>query len=74
MYSTLAEKPDLPTPLEIYRQHLVEYSNHRLQQTLLLLKAAEEKTTNYRSSIDSVQKKINVLRKVIHKEKGAVRF
>ncbi len=65
----LAEKMDLPPHIENYRHHLIEYSNHRLQQTLLLIKASEEKTDKYRESIDSVQKKINAVKEIIKKEK-----
>jgi hypothetical protein len=65
----LAEKMELPPHIESYRKHLIEYSNHRLQQTLLLIKATEEKTQKYRGSIDSVQKKITELREVIKREK-----
>jgi peroxiredoxin family protein len=65
----LAEKMDLPPHIENYRNHLVEYSNHRLQQTLFLIRAAEEKTEKYRESIDSVQKKINAVKEIIKKEK-----
>jgi hypothetical protein len=65
----LAEKMDLPPHIENYRTHLIEYSNHRLQQTLLLIKAKEEQTEKYRGSIDSIQKKINEVREIIKKEK-----
>jgi hypothetical protein len=65
----LAEKMDLPPHIENYRLHLIEYSNHRLQQTLLLIRASEEKTEKYRGSIDSVQKKINAVKEIIKKEK-----
>ena len=65
----LAEKLDLPPHIESYRMHLIEYSNHRLQQTLLLIKSSEEQTEKYRGSIDSVQKKINEVTEVIKKEK-----
>ena len=65
----LAEKMDLPPHIETYRKHLIEYSNHRLQQTLFLIKASEEKTEKYRESIDSVQKKINAVKEIIKKEK-----
>ena len=65
----LAEKMNLPPHIESYRHHLIEYSNHRLQQTLFLIKATEEKTEKYRGSIDSVQKKINEVKEIIKKEK-----
>jgi len=65
----LAEKMDLPPHIESYRNHLIEYSNHRLQQTLLLIKATEEQTEKYRGGIDSMQKKINEVKDVIKKEK-----
>lgn len=64
----LAEKMDLPPHLESYRHHLIEYSNHRLQQTLFLIKATEEKTEKYRTSIDSVQTKIDAVKQIIKKE------
>jgi hypothetical protein len=54
---------------ENYRLHLIEYSNHRLQQTLFLIKVTEEQTEKYRVSIDSVQKKINEVGEIIKKEK-----
>jgi len=65
----LAEKLDLPPNIENYRLHLIEYSNHRLQQTLFLIKATEEQTEKYRGSIDSMQKKINAVAEIIKKEK-----
>lgn len=65
----LAEKMELPPNFENYRKHLIEYSNHRLQQTLFLIRATEEKTQKYRGSIDSVQKKINEVKEIIKKEK-----
>jgi hypothetical protein len=65
----LSRKTDLPPHIENYRMHLIEYSNHRLQQTLLLIKSSEEQTEKYRGSIDSVQKKINEVKEVIKKEK-----
>ena len=65
----LAEKLDLPPHIESYRRHLIDYANHRLQQTLLLIKSSEEQTEKYRGSIDSVQKKINEMSEVIKKEK-----
>jgi hypothetical protein len=65
----LAEKMDLPPHIESYRHHLIEYSNHRLQQTLFLIRATEEKTNKYRASIDSVQQKINAVKQIIKKEK-----
>jgi hypothetical protein len=65
----LAEKLDLPPYIESYRLHLIEYSNHRLQQTLLLIKSSEEQTEKYRGSIDSVQQKINEVKEIIKKEK-----
>lgn len=65
----LAEKMDLPPHIESYRKHLIEYSNHRLQQTLFLIRATEEQTEKYGGSIDSVQKKINEVREIIKKEK-----
>ena len=70
----LAEKLDLPPNIENYRLHLIEYSNHRLQQTLLLIKASDEQTEKYRGSIDSVQQKINEVRKIIKKEKDSISF
>jgi hypothetical protein len=65
----IAEKLDLTPQTEGYRVHLIEYSNHRLQQTLLLIKASDEQTEKYRGSIDSVQKKINEVREIIKKGK-----
>ena len=70
----IAEKLDLPPQVENYRIHLIEYSNHRLQQTLLLIKASEEETEKYRGSIDSVQKKINAVREIIKKEKPSFNY
>ena len=64
-----AEKLELAPQAESYRKHLIEYSNHRLQQTLFLIKATEEQTDKYKGSIDSVQKKINEVREIIKKEK-----
>jgi hypothetical protein len=68
----LAEKMELPPHIESYRHHLIEYSNHRLQQTLLLIKATEEQTEKYRRSIDSIQKKINEVGEIIKKEKRSI--
>jgi rhomboid protease GluP len=65
----LAEKMDLPPNIETYRNHLIEYSNQRLQQTLFLIKATEEQTDKYKEKIDSIQKKINEVREIIKKEK-----
>lgn len=65
----LAEKMELPPHMESYRKHLIEYSNHRLQQTLLLIKASEEQTEKYRGRIDSVQQKITEVREIIKREK-----
>ena len=65
----LAKKMDLPPAMETYRKHLIDYSNHRLQQTLLLIKATEEQTDKYKESIDSVQQEINVVRGIIQQEK-----
>ena len=65
----LAEKMELPPHIESYRTHLIEYSNHRLQQTLFLIKATEEQTEKYRGSIDSIQKKITEVKEVIKKDK-----
>ncbi|MEP7373886.1 MAG: hypothetical protein ABI675_10885 [Chitinophagaceae bacterium] len=64
-----AEKLNLPPNIENYRLRLMEYSNHRLQQTLFLIKATQEQTEKYRSSIDSVQQKINEVGEIIKKEK-----
>lgn len=65
----MAEKLNLPPYIESYRLHLIEYSNHRLQQTLLLIKATEEQTEKYRGGMDSIQKKINEVKVIIKKEK-----
>jgi hypothetical protein len=40
---------------------MLQYSNHRLQQTLLVIKATQEETEKYSNSLDSIQKEINVV-------------
>ena len=40
---------------------MLNYSKHRVQQTLLVIKASEEQTDKYQNSIDSIQKEINIV-------------
>ncbi|MFC0774230.1 rhomboid family intramembrane serine protease [Terrimonas alba] len=56
-----AEKFDLSEGMESYRIKLHEYSNQRLQQTLLLIKATKEEGNNYFASMDSIQKIITTI-------------
>lgn len=56
-----AEKFDLSPRLQTFRGDMLKYSNHRLQQTLLFIKTAEEETDKYQNSIDSIQKEINLV-------------
>jgi hypothetical protein len=50
-----AKQLDLPPELEENRKQLSLYSNYRIQQTLLFIKAEEEKTDKYKDGIDSIQ-------------------
>lgn len=65
----LAEKLELPASMENYRLHLIDYSNQRLQQTLLLIKAYEQPKGMYQGSIDSIQQKINEAKSLATKER-----
>ena len=56
-----AEKFDLSPRLQTVRADMLNYSKHRVQQTLLVIKAAEEETDKYQNSIDSIQKEINIV-------------
>lgn len=56
-----AEKFNLPPHLQTFRTNMLQYSNHRLQQTLLVIKATQEETEKYSNSLDSIQKEINVV-------------
>jgi rhomboid protease GluP len=56
-----AEKFKLNRPLQSLRVNMLQYSNHRLQQTLLFIRAAEEETEKYGASIDSIQKEIDAV-------------
>ena len=56
-----AEKFDLSPRLQTVRADMLNYSKHRVQQTLLVIKAAEEQTDKYQISIDSIQKEINIV-------------
>lgn len=47
--------------MQTFRTNMLQYSNHRLQQTLLFIKATQEETEKYSNSLDSIQKEINVV-------------
>ncbi len=66
-----AERLELPEYMDDYRLKLLEYSNQRLQQTLLFIRATEEDTEKYNNGIDSIQTRIT---KVLNelKEKGPI--
>ena len=65
-----AEKFKMSPSLQALRVNMLQYSNQRLQQTLLFIKAAEEETDKYGSGIDSIQKEINMVMEKI-KENNA---
>lgn len=56
-----AKKMKLSPALQALRTDLCTYSNHRIQETLLYIRANEEGTNKYNKSIDSIQRGIRVL-------------
>ncbi len=67
-----AEKFKLNPALQSLRVNMLQYSNHRLQQTLLFIKAAEEETEKYSTSLDSIQKQIDLVIEEIQKSNPPV--
>jgi rhomboid protease GluP len=56
-----AEKFALPPRLKTLRADMLEYSKHRVQQTLMVIKAAEGKTERYKPGIDSIEEQIRLV-------------
>ena len=56
-----AREMKLSPALQALRADLVVYSNHRIQETLLYIRANEEGTNKYNKSIDSIQRGITAL-------------
>lgn len=60
-----AEKLALSPRLKALRRDMLQYSNQRVQQTLLTIKAVEEKTDRYKTSLDSLDVEIqSIIEKV----------
>jgi rhomboid protease GluP len=60
-----AEKFVLSPRLKTLRRDMLQYSNQRVQQTLLTIKAVEEKTDRYKTSLDSLDAEIqSIIEKV----------
>jgi hypothetical protein len=64
-----AKQLELPPALEENRKKMSSYADQRIQQTLLLIKAVEEKTDKYNRDIDSIDQQIRQLVEQI-KENG----
>jgi hypothetical protein len=60
-----AEKFNLSSQQHTFRIDMSTYSKHRVEQTLLVIKAAEEGTNKYQHSIDSIENEIeSVMEKI----------
>lgn len=66
-----AEKFELSKRFQTLRGDMLEYSKHRLQQTLLFIKAAEVVDDRYNSGLDSIQNVINLVMEKIQKDNAS---
>lgn len=66
-----AEKFELSKRLQTLRGDMLDYSKHRLQQTLLFIKAADTIDDRYNSGLDSIQNVINLVMEKIQKDNAS---